>query len=279
MTTRTGKPDKKKPEQVADGNPAIDNSTLASMLAELRADLLTNPDSLSVRFENKLAAISSKLDGIQSTVHNHEQRISDVESGLNQLQLLETQVTSMADDNAKLKARLTDLEGRSRRCNVRVIGVPEGIEGAGPTVFFSKFLVDVLGNDVLSSPPELERAHRALRPKPAAGEKPRPVIICFHKFQIKDTVIRAARRKRGELKYDGKSIYIYEDYCPEVLDQRAEYKEVMHQLYVLKLKPSLLYPARLFICADDGGRQRLPSVKAAQQFLAKRRELSSPSED
>lgn len=41
-------------------------------------------------------------------VNNHEQRTCDVESELSQLQLLETQVTAMAVDNAKLRARLTD---------------------------------------------------------------------------------------------------------------------------------------------------------------------------
>ena len=230
--------------------------------------MLTKPDLQSVRFENKLAAIDTKLDGIQTTLTDHEQRISDLESGLNQLQFLESQVTSMADDNAKLKAKITDLEGRSRRCNVRLIGVPEAIEGPQPTSFFSTLLVDILGKDVLPTPPELDRAHRALRPKPSEGDKLRLVIICFPKFQAKDMVIRAARKKRDELKYDGKSVYIYDDYCPEVMDQRAEYKEVMHQLYTLKLKPSLLYPARLFIKADNGTRRRFISVKEAQQFLA-----------
>ena len=58
-------------------------------------------------------------------------------------------------------------------------------------------------------------------------------------------------------------VYMYNDYCPEVMDQRPEYKEYkkyMHQLYTLKLKPSLMYPAQLFITADDGMRQ--------MQFLA-----------
>ena len=267
MSSRPSKPSKKS-EQAAPADTAIDNATLANMLVELRADLLTKPDSLAVRFENKLATIDTKLDGIQSTVTNHEQRISDLESGLNHLQFLEAKVTSMAENNAKLKAKLTDLEGRSRRCNVRLIGVPEAVEGSWPTSFFSSFLVDVLGKDVLPSPPELDRAHRTLKPKPAEGEKPRAVIICFHKFQTKDVVIRAARKKRGKLKYDGKPVYIYEDYCPEVLGQRLEYKEGMRQLYILKLQPSLLYPARLFIKAEDGSRRRLTSVKEAQHLLA-----------
>lgn len=259
---------KQSKKELASPDSAIDKATLANMLAELRADLLTKPDSLSARFENKLVVIDAKLDGVQTTIANHEQRISDLESGLNQMQSLESQLSNLADDNAKLKAKITDLEGRSRRCNVRLIGIPESVEGTRPTVFFSNLLMDILGQDVLTSPPELDRAHRALRPKPAEGGKPRAVIICFHKFQTKDMVIRAARKKRDDLKYDGKSVYLYDDYCPEVMDQRAEYKEVMRQLFTLKLKPSLLYPARLFIKTDDGERRRLFSVKEAQQFLA-----------
>lgn len=62
-----------------------DNATLTSMLDELRTDLITKSESVDVRFESKVAAIDSKLDGIQTTVTNHKQRISDLESGLNQL--------------------------------------------------------------------------------------------------------------------------------------------------------------------------------------------------
>lgn len=145
----------------------------------------------------------------------------------------------MANDNAKLKAKVTYLEGRGRRRNVRLIGVPNFVEGTRPTIFFSNLLLDILGKDVLTSPPELDRAHRVLRPKPAEGNKPRAVIICFHKFQTKDMVICAARKKRDDLKYDGKPVYLYDNYCPEVMDQRAEYKEVMRQLFTFNLRPSL----------------------------------------
>lgn len=60
------------------------------------------------------------------------------------------------------------------------------------------------------------------------------------------------QRKRGKLKYEAKLVYMYEDPCPEVLDQHAEYKEVKPQLYTLQLKPALLCPAWLFIRTDDG---------------------------
>lgn len=54
----------------------------------LQVDLWTSPDSLAIRFENKFVAIESKLDRIQTTVTDHEQHISDLESGFYQLQTL-----------------------------------------------------------------------------------------------------------------------------------------------------------------------------------------------
>lgn len=93
-------------------------------------------------------------------------------------------------------------------CDVRLIGVPEAVEGIRPTSFFFSLLVDIVGKDVLPSPPELDRAYRALRPTPAEGDKSRAVIICFHKFQTKDMVIRAACKKHADLKCNGKLVYI-----------------------------------------------------------------------
>ncbi|KAJ3593672.1 hypothetical protein NHX12_006006 [Muraenolepis orangiensis] len=53
----------------------------------------------------------------------------------------------------------------------------------------------VLRSEILTSHPELDRAHRSLASQPAPGGKSRPVILRFHRFQIKDLVIREARRR------------------------------------------------------------------------------------
>lgn len=57
MTSKSSKSTKK--DQPAPADAATDNTTLASILAELQANHLTKPDSLSVRFENKLASIDA----------------------------------------------------------------------------------------------------------------------------------------------------------------------------------------------------------------------------
>lgn len=71
--------------------------------------------------------------------------------------------------SAQLAAKVADLEGHSRRNNIRIIGLPESIKGPRPKTFFSDLLVDLLGNQVLQSPPELDCTHRALVAKPPLG--------------------------------------------------------------------------------------------------------------
>ena len=163
--------------------------------------------------------------------------------------------------------KLIDLESRSRRHNIRLVGLPEDIEGPQPTAFFSQLLLEVFGEQTLTSAPELERAHRTLAAKPGPGGKPRPVVMCFHRFQTRELVVREARKLRGKLKYRNTPIHIFEDYCPEILEQRSAYRDIMKELYNLGFKPALHYPAKLLITTAEGRRRRLASPKDARDFI------------
>lgn len=83
---------------------------------------------------------------------------------------------------------------------------------------------------------------------------------------MKDLVIRESRKK-GELLYEGHKIRIFEDYCPEVLKIRTEYKDVMSLLYKCGLKPALLYPSRLRITLPNSEKNWLASVLEANNFI------------
>lgn len=84
-------------------------------------------------------------------------------------------------------------------------------------------------------------------------------------------MIREARSLRGKLQYRGTPIHIFEDYSPDVLEMRSEYRDVMKELYSLGLKPSLQYPARLFVSLGGAGKTRLHSVKEAEDLVSKHR--------
>ncbi|KAJ3588227.1 hypothetical protein NHX12_011821 [Muraenolepis orangiensis] len=91
-------------------------------------------------------------------------------------------------------------------------------------LFFPELLVEVFGEGVMDSPPECDRAHRSLTEKPKLGQRPRPIIIRLHRYQQKEMIICEARAKRGRLQYHGTPIAIYEDYAPEVMEQRYAYR-------------------------------------------------------
>lgn len=269
MSNRSKRDEQKKEDSTSS---TITTATLTAMLADHKT-------SLQAVFKTSFSKLETKLDNIQTTLLDHQQRLSSLEGSATttsqDVQAMEMKLITVAEENAMLKAKLTDLESRSRRNNIRIVGLPEGIEGPQPTAFFSQLLLEVFGEHTLTSAPELERAHRTLAAKPSPGEKPRAVVICFHRFQTRELVVREARKLRGKLKYKDSPIHIFEDYCPEILEQRSVYRDVMKELYNLGLKPALHYPAKLFITTTEGKRRRLASLRDAQDFIESRRRHSS----
>lgn len=185
------------------------------------------------------------------------------------IQALEERCVALANSNAKLTAKTIDLESHSRRNIIRTIGLLESIEGPRPTSFFAELLAEVLGDQILQSPPELDRAHTVLTAKPQPTSRPRPVILRLQRYQTKELIIPESRKRRGKLQYQGSPIQIFEDYTPEVAGKRAKYRAVMADIYNLALRPVLLFPARLQITLDSRAKKRLPSPEEATTFAAK----------
>lgn len=255
---------------------SADNVTLANIATLLEDQRV----SIAADFKTSLAALESRLDKIQTTITEQGHRINSLEANAElqdqRIQALEVKCEVLTNSNAKLIAKTVDLESRSRRNNLRIVGLPEAVEGPRPTTFFAELLVEVFGDQTLQSPPELDRAHRTLAAKPQPGARPRPVIIRLHRYQTKDLIIREARKRRGKLQYRGTSIQIFEDYTPEVAEERAKYRAVMAELYNLTCRPALLFPARLQITLENGTKKRFSSPEEAAIFAANFKKTTRP---
>lgn len=248
---------------VSGGVSTVSKDDLLDALADHKTALLAD---LNTAFNR----IDGKLDNLQQSLDSHDTRLTSLEDHAGtldeRLERLEASCLKLQTDNDKLRAKVTDLEGRNRRSNLRLVGLPESIEGPQPSKFFAQLLQEVFGHELLPSLPELDRAHRSLAPKPRPGAKPRPVLICFHRFQQKELIMREART-RDALIYQGHTFRVYEDYPPEIVNQRREYKAVMSSLYELGLRPSLLYPAKLRIIQTDGQRKLFTSLDEAEKYV------------
>ncbi|KAI4796750.1 hypothetical protein KUCAC02_026777 [Chaenocephalus aceratus] len=131
-------------------------SNLALILKELR--------ELRKDFGQQLSGIKEDISKIGKRVEEAEERINSAET---RIQSSEDVLTELVKLQMQTEAKLTDLEGRSRRENVRIHGVKEGAEEGTASVI--AFVEDLLTKS-LELPPStalnIERAHRALAPKP-----------------------------------------------------------------------------------------------------------------
>ena len=172
---------------------------------------------------------------------------------------LETTCAMLSESNAKLLAKVCNLESRTWRNNIRVIGIPESVEEPNSTSFFS----ELLG--------ELEMAFWILRLSATGlighwstdhswGRDPGP--------SSSGCTGTRWRTGSGKLLYRGSPIALYEDYTLEVMEQHGRYREVMAELYSLGLKPALLFPARLIIVTKDGVRKHFSLAAEAKDYIA-----------
>uniref|UniRef100_A0A8C5BKH9 Uncharacterized protein n=1 Tax=Gadus morhua TaxID=8049 RepID=A0A8C5BKH9_GADMO len=139
---------------------------------------------------------------------------------------------------------MDDMENRSRRCNLRLTGLPEGLEGNSPTKFVGTLLLNTLGPVNFPSGIELQRAHRALAARPKPGQPPRVITMQFLRYQDKERALAPARQL-GTLSHENNIIRLYPDYSFDLQQKRRRFDDTKKILREKKVDYRLVYPARL----------------------------------
>lgn len=246
--------------------------TLATLVIELekaRSDITTALQTALLPIQTTLDAVKRQVESFEArftdtegVLSDHSDRITAVETTVEELQAT---VLGLAKENEELKDTLDGYENRQRRSNLRVLGIPEDSErGQCPLKFMSELLVKALNDSSFTKPPELERCHRA-GAKPGAGARPRPFVMCFHRYPEKEQVLQLAIQKR-QLSYEGKKILIFPDYSTRLATKRGAYKKVKTRLYERGIKFSLRYPATLVVYFN-GTRHSFSTAEAAEAFF------------
>lgn len=140
-------------------------------------------------------------------------RIAEAEE---RVQGVEGAILEMLKRQTYLGERLTDQEGRARRDNIRIHGVCQGAEESTTSVIS---FVETLLKENLDLPPStdlrIERAHRALGPRPPHGAPLRSIVVKFASHRSKEDIVKTAWQKHGFV-YKEKRVNIDHDYAPEV---------------------------------------------------------------
>ncbi|XP_059844498.1 uncharacterized protein LOC132404373 [Hypanus sabinus] len=149
--------------------------------------------------EGVVRSLDTKLQSQASDIQRHEDKLATLEKliveKVRTIEVLDKKVQSTLKTVDQYKFKITDLENRSRRQNLRIIGFPERVESGDLTEFFSKLLWEIFGDEGLQTKPVIDRAHRVARFS-STTDKPRAVIVRLHYPREKELLIRLARKKR-----------------------------------------------------------------------------------
>ncbi|KAJ1152916.1 hypothetical protein NDU88_005690 [Pleurodeles waltl] len=151
-----------------------------------------------------------------------------------------------------LRSKLTDLEDRSRRNNIRFLGFPEGIEGTD----ILSYLRDTLPKlaDITFDPPlEFQRAHRLGLKRQNGQDRPRPIIACFLRHGQVRQLLQLSRRQ-GPLRLGPLEIHLSADFSKETADRRRGFLSFRPRLRHLDVKFGLFEPARMWITKNGESR-------------------------
>lgn len=226
----------------ADKLPDTAYAMCKEICKEMSESILRGVNARFDAFELNFQKLVTSQSELQARVANQELAITDFEA---RITVLETKYSELSKQNNQLRAKVLDLEARSRRHNIKIVGIQEDEEDGKPTEFVSRLIPQLLGEEHFPHPVKVDRAHRSLQPKPAAGERPRTILARIHHFQVKELILRRGRMQ--PLEYKGKRVLIFPDYTAEVMTQRNAFRDVMQALRKKGIKFTLRYPARLQI--------------------------------
>ncbi len=178
---------------------------------------------------------------------------------------LEAKCETLEKCNKLLMDKTEDLKSRTRRQNLRMLGIPENSEGPQITSFMTQFFAETLDMDIPDGPEMLDRAYRlASRPGLGANAPPRPMIVRVHHFRVKQHILQRAREK-GPLSFRGQPVHIFPDFTTEVASRRASLNNIKQKLRTANIRYGLLFPARLWI-TFNGGRYSFTAPEDAEKF-------------
>ncbi len=142
---------------------AVDSVPIPA-LRELREDIQATNKSVK--------ELREELEAIATTAKQTRDRVDSVQAAAREDRRA---VTDLRNQLERLTEKMTDMEDRSRRNNVRLVGLPEGVECSDVAGFLrvnlSKWIPSLKGRNI-----EIDRAHRVYDVR-KNSDRPRTLIF------------------------------------------------------------------------------------------------------
>ncbi len=178
---------------------------------------------LEQRFEelNKtMKEIEKDTKAMTSRMTNTKKRIRDVEEKQNSQEEI---IIALIGKVRDLKTKLSYMESYSRRNNLLLVGLKEGLlvgkEAGGEPAAILRYILDQTEAEAAS---EVDRHHRSLCPHPDPQQPQKPYVIGLLRWEDWQLIWSAAMKK-GRLELKGKALHVFQDFSAEIQRKHAEY--------------------------------------------------------
>ncbi len=232
------------------------DSVLIPALRELREDILaTNKSVKELREEfeaivTKTKQTRDRVDSVQAAAREDKRTVTDLK-----------------DQLERLTEKMTDMEDRSRRNNVRLVGLPEGMEGPDAASFLranlSKWIPSLRGRDI-----EIDRAHRVYDGG-RGSDRPRTLIFRVLRWHDRSDILKGARQAYPvKCAQNNVTLLFFPDFSPATAIRRKAFGPVWRRWLHLVSSPSSSIQRWLSYGTKENREASIP--------LRKRRILSVP---
>ncbi len=232
---------------------AVD-SVLIPALRKLREDIQATNNSVKEpreEFEAMAAAAMQtrdRVDSVQATTREDRSVIMDLR---NQLE--------------RLAEKMTDMEDKSRRNNIRLVGLPEGMEGSNVAGFLRinlpRWIPSLKGRNI-----EIDRAHRMYDGR-KNSDRPRTLIFRVLRWHDRLEILKGARQAYPvKCTQDNVTLLFFPDFSPVTAAKRKSLVPVLRSMTALGLQPFLAYPAVIKL-RHEGEQRCFSSLRKAEDFV------------
>uniref|UniRef100_A0AAV2KYN2 L1 transposable element RRM domain-containing protein n=1 Tax=Knipowitschia caucasica TaxID=637954 RepID=A0AAV2KYN2_KNICA len=172
-------------------------AALKNVQDDIKREFNDKIDTLKTEVSGFREEIVGRLEGLNADLNGVTQRVEEAEQRVADMEEFSADVKDALEHTLQLQlelqTRLTDIESRTRRNNIRVHGIVEEVEGTSVQTFMETFIKTELALPEVNL--SIQRCHRSLGPKPPQGANPRSIVIYFQEFKTKELVLRSAWRK------------------------------------------------------------------------------------
>lgn len=223
-------------------------SSLGSSMRELR-DSLAELSSNVTAIRSDMEAFGSRVEAVEREVTTLGMSLDSLSKRTDSLQLdgrrCRQEANSNKEEFSNLRARLAELEDQNRRCNLRLVGLPESTEKEDPIGFLQANLPVWFPALAVDGLIQIERAHRVYAALDSNRNKPRVLLFKLLRFIDRQAIFRAFRNAGSSITHGEAKLLLFADYSVFTSQRRKAFAPTIAALKQRSIQNFLIYPAKL----------------------------------